>query len=96
MEREQNTLFRVGGAAILLSNKWTDAGRSKFKLLYTVRTQVQFGWIVSFFCDMVWHAVGEQGERSAQTWVMYTDDEKGGWLISAASQIGSRKNMIKT
>ncbi|CAN0506890.1 unnamed protein product, partial [Laminaria digitata] len=35
-----NTLFRVGGAAILLSNKWQDASRSKFKLLYTVRTQV--------------------------------------------------------
>ncbi|CAM9967239.1 unnamed protein product [Ectocarpus sp. 6 AP-2014] len=35
----QNTLFRVGGAAILLSNKWQDASRSKFKLLYTVRTQ---------------------------------------------------------
>jgi len=41
-EREfllQNTLFRCGGAAILLSNKWTDAYRSWFKLLHCVRTQ---------------------------------------------------------
>ncbi|CAN0442993.1 unnamed protein product, partial [Discosporangium mesarthrocarpum] len=34
-----NTLFRCGGAAIVLSNKWQDASRAKFKLLYTVRTQ---------------------------------------------------------
>lgn len=35
----QNTLFRCGGAAILLSNKWTDAFRAKMKLLHCVRTQ---------------------------------------------------------
>lgn len=35
----QNTLFRCGGAAILLSNKWTDALRARFKLLQCVRTQ---------------------------------------------------------
>lgn len=35
----QNTLFRCGGAAIILSNKWTDAYRASFKLLTTVRTQ---------------------------------------------------------
>lgn len=35
----QNTLFRCGGAAILLSNKWTDAHRSSFKLLHCKRTQ---------------------------------------------------------
>ncbi|CAM9193929.1 unnamed protein product, partial [Sphacelaria rigidula] len=39
LDLAKNTLFRVGGAAILLSNKWQDASRSKFKLLYTVRTQ---------------------------------------------------------
>ncbi|KAJ7233295.1 hypothetical protein O6H91_16G028600 [Diphasiastrum complanatum] len=33
-----NCLFRVGGAAILLSNKGTDARRAKYKLLHTVRT----------------------------------------------------------
>jgi 3-ketoacyl-CoA synthase len=35
----QNTLFRCGGAAILLSNKWRDGQRAKFKLLQVVRTQ---------------------------------------------------------
>ena len=35
----QNTLFRCGGAAILLSNKWTDGHRAMFKLLQCVRTQ---------------------------------------------------------
>ncbi|CAM9651425.1 unnamed protein product, partial [Phaeothamnion confervicola] len=34
-----NTLFRCGGAAMILSNKWQDATRAKFKLLHTVRTQ---------------------------------------------------------
>ncbi|KAJ0254428.1 hypothetical protein HA466_0109170 [Hirschfeldia incana] len=33
-----NCLFRVGGAAILLSNKSSDRRRSKYKLLHTVRT----------------------------------------------------------
>ncbi|KAJ4889203.1 3-ketoacyl-CoA synthase 18 [Raphanus sativus] len=33
-----NCLFRVGGAAILLSNKSCDRRRSKYKLLHTVRT----------------------------------------------------------
>lgn len=35
----QNTLFRCGGAAVLLSNKWTDALRARFKLLKVIRTQ---------------------------------------------------------
>lgn len=35
----QNTLFRCGGAAMLLSNKWRDGRRAKFKLLHVVRTQ---------------------------------------------------------
>ena len=35
----QNTLFRCGGAAMLLSNKPTDAFRAKYKLLNTVRSQ---------------------------------------------------------
>lgn len=34
----QNTLFRVGGAAILLSNRWIDATSAQFKLLKTIRT----------------------------------------------------------
>jgi len=34
----QNTLFRCGGAAVLLSNKWMDGYRSQLKLLTTMRT----------------------------------------------------------
>ncbi|KAG5526647.1 hypothetical protein RHGRI_032797 [Rhododendron griersonianum] len=33
-----NCLFRVGGAAVLLSNKPADHGRSKYKLVHVVRT----------------------------------------------------------
>ena len=35
----QNTLFRCGGAAILLSNRWRDGYRAQFKLLHCIRTQ---------------------------------------------------------
>lgn len=35
----QNTLFRCGGAAIVLSNKWWDGRRAWYKLLHTVRVQ---------------------------------------------------------
>lgn len=33
-----NTLFRVGGAAILLSNRRADRGHAKYQLIHTVRT----------------------------------------------------------
>ncbi|XP_028779239.1 3-ketoacyl-CoA synthase 11 [Neltuma alba] len=33
-----NCLFRMGGAAILLSNRWPDRHRSKYQLVHTVRT----------------------------------------------------------
>jgi 3-ketoacyl-CoA synthase len=36
----QNTLFRCGGCALLLSSRRSDARRAKYKLLYTFRTQV--------------------------------------------------------
>jgi|TARA_B110000090_G_scaffold16322_1_gene16309 3-ketoacyl-CoA synthase len=36
----QNTLFRCGGAAMLLTNRWMDGFRSTFKLLHCVRTQL--------------------------------------------------------
>jgi len=36
----QNTLFRCGGCALLLSSRIADSVRAKYKLLYTVRTQV--------------------------------------------------------
>jgi len=35
----QNTLFRCGGSAVLLSNKPLDGFRAKYKLLHTVRVQ---------------------------------------------------------
>lgn len=35
----QNTLFRCGGAAMVISNKWMDGSRAWFKLLHTVRVQ---------------------------------------------------------
>merc|ERR1719480_658162 len=35
----QNTLFRCGGAAMVLSNKWTDGPKAWYKLLHTVRVQ---------------------------------------------------------
>uniref|UniRef100_A0A0E0CHF5 3-ketoacyl-CoA synthase n=1 Tax=Oryza meridionalis TaxID=40149 RepID=A0A0E0CHF5_9ORYZ len=33
-----NCLFRMGGAAILLSNRWSERRRSKYELVHTVRT----------------------------------------------------------
>lgn len=33
-----NCLFRMGGAAILLSNRYSDRGRSKYELTHTLRT----------------------------------------------------------
>jgi 3-ketoacyl-CoA synthase len=35
----QNTLFRSGGSAVLLSNKPIDAFRAKYKLLHSIRVQ---------------------------------------------------------
>jgi predicted naringenin-chalcone synthase len=35
----QNTLFRCGGAAIILSNRWSDGRRAWYKLLHCVRVQ---------------------------------------------------------
>lgn len=35
----QNTLFRCGGAAMILSNKWTDGFRASLKLMHVVRNQ---------------------------------------------------------
>ena len=35
----QNVLFRCGGAAILLSNKWLDGRRALAKLMHCVRVQ---------------------------------------------------------
>merc|ERR1712100_135582 len=45
-----NTLFRVGCAAILLSNKWTDRRRAKYQLKTTVR-------VTKAASDAAYHAV---------------------------------------
>jgi 3-ketoacyl-CoA synthase len=36
----QNSLFRCGGVALLLSSRWRDSSRAKYELLYTQRTQI--------------------------------------------------------
>lgn len=36
----QNTLFRCGGCALMLSSRMSDSMRAKYKLLYTFRTQL--------------------------------------------------------
>ncbi|MFS8022205.1 putative very-long-chain 3-oxoacyl-CoA synthase [Helianthus anomalus] len=33
-----NCLFRMGGAAIILSNKYSDRARSKYELAHMIRT----------------------------------------------------------
>ncbi|KAJ8627155.1 hypothetical protein MRB53_020462 [Persea americana] len=35
-----NCLFRMGGAAVLLSNRWSDRRRSKYQLVHTARTHI--------------------------------------------------------
>ncbi|KAJ1389527.1 hypothetical protein B484DRAFT_409283, partial [Ochromonadaceae sp. CCMP2298] len=58
----QNTLFRCGGAAMILSNKWTDAFRARFKLLHVVRTQ--YVSEDSFGC--VYETEDEHGQRGVR------------------------------
>jgi len=56
----QNTLFRVGGAGIVLSNKWMDGWRNaKYKLLHTIRHQNTDD--DSYHC--VWQDEDESGEH---------------------------------
>lgn len=48
-----NTLFRCGGAAMVLSNRWHDSRRAWYKLLHTVRAQMtdQGAYECVFFTD---------------------------------------------
>jgi len=55
----QNTLFRCGGAAVILSNKYRDGFRAKLKLLTTVRTQ---GMGKEAY-ECVYEGVDEKGNR---------------------------------
>lgn len=49
----QNTLFRCGGAAMVISNKWLDGSKAWFKLLHTVRVQnnTKDGYECVFECE---------------------------------------------
>lgn len=58
----QNTLFRCGGAAIVLSNNWTDGRRAWYKLLHTVR--VQGSGEAAYEC--VFETEDENGERGVR------------------------------
>lgn len=58
----QNTLFRCGGAAMVISNKWMDGSRAWFKLLHSVRVQnnSQDAYECVFECE---DKNGERGVR---------------------------------
>lgn len=58
----QNTLFRCGGAAIVLSNSWFDGRRAWYKLLHTVR--VQSNSEEAYHC--VYEAQDEGGKRGVK------------------------------
>ena len=58
----QNTLFRCGGAALILSNRWSDGRRAWYKLLHTVR--VQGSGQAAYEC--VYEGEDENGERGVR------------------------------
>ncbi|XP_019091991.1 PREDICTED: 3-ketoacyl-CoA synthase 18-like [Camelina sativa] len=62
-----NCLFRVGGAAILLSNKSGDRRRSKYKLLHTVRTHTGAD-------DKSFRCVQQEDDETGKTGVSLTKD----------------------
>ncbi|CAH2051610.1 unnamed protein product [Thlaspi arvense] len=62
-----NCLFRVGGAAILLSNKSGDRRRSKYKLLHTVRTHTGAD-------DKSFRCVQQEDDEKGKTGVSLTKD----------------------
>mmetsp|Transcript_16294 Transcript_16294/g.26900 ORF Transcript_16294/g.26900 Transcript_16294/m.26900 type:complete len:531 (-) Transcript_16294:54-1646(-) len=62
-----NLLFRMGGAALLLSNKRSDASRAKYRLLHTVRThrgKFDPAYECIFHCD---DETGHKGVRLLKT-----------------------------
>lgn len=58
----QNTLFRCGGSAMVLSNSWLDGRRAWYKLLHTVR--VQGTGEAAYEC--VYEAQDTKGERGVR------------------------------
>jgi len=69
----QNTLFRVGGCALLLSSRRVDSLRAKFKLLYTGRTQISD--------DNSYKCVFEQEDYASRRGVALSKD-----IVSVAGQ----------
>nr|ABM65880.1 3-ketoacyl-CoA synthase [Teesdalia nudicaulis] len=62
-----NCLFRVGGAAVLLSNKPGDQSRSKYKLAHTVRTHTGAD-------DKCFQCVQQEDDESGKTGVSLSKD----------------------
>mmetsp|Transcript_52617 Transcript_52617/g.112694 ORF Transcript_52617/g.112694 Transcript_52617/m.112694 type:complete len:550 (-) Transcript_52617:53-1702(-) len=62
----QNTLFRIGCTAIMMSNRPADAMRAKYKLLHTVRTQTSD--------DEAYQAVFQCGDSEGQPGVRLSKD----------------------
>ncbi|CDY10355.1 BnaCnng02560D [Brassica napus] len=62
-----NCLFRLGGAAILLSNKSEDRRRSKYKLLHTVRTHTGAD-------DKSFRCVQQEDDDKGKTGISLTKD----------------------
>ena len=58
----QNTLFRCGGAAMVLSNSWFDGRRAWYKLLHTVRVQGTSEQAI----QAVFEAEDAEGERGVR------------------------------
>jgi predicted naringenin-chalcone synthase len=56
----QNTLFRCGGAAVLLSNRWLDGHLAMLKLLHVERTQ----YVTKDSYSCVWQAEDDSPERN--------------------------------
>uniref|UniRef100_A0A1J3JUM8 3-ketoacyl-CoA synthase n=3 Tax=Noccaea caerulescens TaxID=107243 RepID=A0A1J3JUM8_NOCCA len=62
-----NCLFRVGGAAVLLSNKSRDKRRSKYELFHTVRTHTGHD-------DMSFGCVKEEDDLSGKTGIFLSKE----------------------
>ncbi|EPS60765.1 hypothetical protein M569_14036, partial [Genlisea aurea] len=62
-----NCLFRVGGAALLLSNKAADRRRSKYKLVHVVRTHKGAD-------DKAFHCVYQEQDENGKTGVSLSKD----------------------
>ncbi|PWA88564.1 3-ketoacyl-CoA synthase 17 [Artemisia annua] len=78
-----NCLFRVGGAAVLLSNKSVDKRRAKYKLLHTVRTHCGSD-------DTAFKCVYQEQDESGITGVTLSKD-----LMAIAAPFGEALKTVK-